>query len=198
MTTCTPVYGFTYATGVDRPCDIDTTLCTFAGEVEAQLDRLDAIVDRVVDSVPMARVRLTIPFTFNNGVGGNRTLSIPFDSVDADTGAMVDLAVNPYTITLPRFGRYMMAFEMQAATVPAADNVSLAIAPRLTFPSDSWISDGSSPMFLNGSGIVYYGPTVPPYDMQVNQITLNYSFFSAGNITVNSAVMSAYWLGDLP
>lgn len=193
MTTCTPIYGFVYAECDDRPCDIGETFCQFSEQVETELDRLDAIVDRTVDTVPLAQVRLTVPFSYDNGIGGNANVSVPFDTVDVDTADMVDLTANPTRITLPSFGRYVVAFQVVISSViPSGDIMGASLSDA----SDAYLSDASAPAYFNSGANIRYSNT-PFADTGTGILSLVVGIASAGITTIGSATAKAYWLGDL-
>lgn len=190
MSTCTPIYGLHYASGSDRPCDIGDTLCQFATDVENQLDIIDSTIDRIADSPPMAQVRLTVPFVVANG--GTFTTPLPFDTVDFDTADMVNLVANPYVIQLPRFGRYLLAQQITATTVVALDAAqSLISAPQNNIFANGG-GDGASPIYLNAAGEITYQTASP-----LSAISLLFTILNA-TITVTSATLSAFWIGDTP
>lgn len=194
MATCTPVYGLPYAEGDDPPCDIGETLCAFADAVEAELDRLDAVVERTVDTVPIVQLRLTAPFTFTTTT--NTTVTIPFDTIDVDTAEMADLTLSPYQITLPRGGRYLTAFQVEIAAITSGDTVIASFSPGAY---DQYISDGSTPVYLNGGGELRYAPTGSgvPVDTTSPIVSFTLSVLS-GTFTVNAVTVSMAWIGDLP
>jgi len=200
MSTCTPVYGLEYAVGADRPCDINDTLCAFADSVESNLDRFDAIVDRTIDTTPMAQVRLTAPFSFDNTGGGGTTISIPFDTVDVDTDNMVDLASNPFGITMPAFGRYVVNFQLVAASFPVAITINASVGSLSNTnigPYDNYLSDASVPVPMNGTYTVRYS-TTSPSDTTTDDLLLYVTVPASVVTTINSARLTVYWLADLP
>lgn len=194
MPTCTPIYGLEYAIGADEPCEVDETFCAFAASVEAELDRLDAIVDRTVDTIPLAKVRLTVPAVFGPTVT-NTTFSIPFDTIDVDTANMVDLDADPTLITLPFFGIYSVGWQIQVAAVTSGDSIS----GELLVPRDTYLSDGSTPVYLNSAGSIrYFSPAgTMPIDTLTGLLNLNLNVL-IGTFTVTSATLTVYWLRDLP
>jgi hypothetical protein len=193
MPTCTPVYLLPYPIGSDPPCDVGGTLCAFATAVEAELDRLDAVVDRVVDSVPMAQVRQTITRTYAANPGGGTPAAIQFDTVDVDTADMVDLAANPFLVQLPRFGRYHVYGHIVGDTVGASNSVSISVSGDSL---DQYLDDGSTPIYANGSIVIRYSNTAPA-DTSTGALTFTVSVAAVGP-TITAATFGVYWLGDLP
>lgn len=196
MATCTPLYGLPYAEGSDRPCDIDETLCAFADAVETQLDLLDAVVDRVADTVPMVQVKLTTPYVFAST--GNTTLTIPFDTISFDTANMVALGSNAYQVTLPRGGRYLVSFQAQLSTVPIGDTVTMQLAPGLP-PYDAYTSDSSTPVYLNGASEIRYAPPGSGQAVDITTPTLTLTLSTlVGTFSVDSVTLCIAWIGDIP
>lgn len=105
--TCTPIYQLPYPTGASRPCDYDETSCEFAEAVEAQLDLLDAVVQRTETTVPMAWIRTSLAFSTVQNAAQNAVYEPPFDTVVVDTNDMVDLVrFNGITVNTP--GLYLI------------------------------------------------------------------------------------------
>ena len=204
MPTCTPIYGLTYAICSDRPCDIGDTFCEFANQVETELDRLDGIVDRSVDTVPQARVRLTIPRQQGTNPGGGTLVLVPFDTVDVDTANMVDLVSDPFTITLPRFGVYFIHFNVEGTTAGAGNFITASGRTggggfQGQVASQLYLDDGS-PLFLSSSGIFRYQPSIPPgtggYTTTDPRIALSVSA-SAVVTPITSVTFGIHWMRDL-
>lgn len=196
MATCTPLYGLPYAEGSDPPCDIDETLCEFAAAVEAQLDALDAVVDRTTDTLPMAQVKLTTPFTITSI--GNTTATVPFDTISFDTANFVELAENAYQATLPRAGRYQVSFQLLMGVAPVNDLLRAAVMPS-SIIYDEAVSDGTAPVYFNGAYELRYAPpgSGVPVDTTNPVLTLAVSVL-VGTYTVTSATLCIAWIGDLP
>ena len=189
MPTCTPLQMYPYPIGSDAPCNIDETLCAFAAAVEVDLDALDATVDRVVTTIPQAQVRLTIPALLAQDPGGGAPALVPFDTVDVDTGNMVDLTANPYIITLPALGRYHVYAQYQGLTIGTGNTIRAAAA---TVAQEQYIDDASSPIFLNMGAEVRYNT-----DITSAQISFTVSAAAVAP-TVTAVTFGVYWLGDLP
>lgn len=199
MVTCTPIYMLPYAEGSDPPCDIDETLCAFAADVEALLDRLDAEVDRTYDTVPMVQLKLTAPLTFVSS--GNSTITIPFDTISFDTANFVSLADNPYQINLPRGGRYLASYQVQIASVLSGDTVASTFASTtgtVTPCQELYISDGSLPVYMNSGGELRYSPGgLSPSDTQATALTFVLNVLT-GTFVIDAVTVCLTWIGDLP
>lgn len=205
MPTCTPFYGLPYIIGSDRPCDQSPVWCDFAAAVDAELSRFDEIVDRTIDTIPMAQVRLTLPRTQATNPGGSATILVPFDTVDVDTANMVDLAASPFTITLPRFGVYMVYFTVEGTT--AGSNIQWRVSAQ--HPTDSvanvasqnYLDDTSTPIVISSAGMYRYLDPVPAgtsdYTTADAQLVLSADSASAG-LPLTAVTFGAYWLRDLP
>lgn len=99
MTTCTPIYGLTYAIGPDRGCDIGDAFCEFASQVEALLQGFEASLNRTTRGIPMAKVSSSVA----QALSGNVT----FDTEEVDTDGMVNLSASNLGITIQRTGKYV-------------------------------------------------------------------------------------------
>lgn len=189
MTTCTPIYGFTYALCSDRPCDINDAFCAQTGEVETQLDRLDAIVDRTVDTIPQFQVSLSAPFTLPPG-----TSNVGFDTVGVDTDNMVNLTADPFSFAINHPGRWFLYFKAQAnGNIAIQANWSIGInnTPATGVPDvpfQNYDDNGTiNPVDLNGSGFQRY-PTAG------QRVSL---FANPATGIVLEATFGGYWVGDL-
>lgn len=114
MTTCTPIYGFTYALCSDRPCDIGDTFCEFASQMETELNRIDSVVARTNTAIPMAKVSISAP----QALGA----LIVFDTVDEDTNNMVDLSESATYIFPQRLGLYKIRAYLEVGTTGSASS----------------------------------------------------------------------------
>lgn len=199
MTTCTPIYGLEYQTGSDRPCDAPAVWCAFADSVEAQLNTLDALVDRTIDTVPMVRVRktTTTPITF--AVATNYSASVQFDTVDVDTANMVDLIANPFLITLPRAGIYHASFIFTTSSALTA-NDNITVFTSTGNAADTYISDGAVSVKMASSSTIAYDPVnATGRDTALPLVTLNItSALSAQTVTFTGAELNLTWIRDLP
>ena len=197
MPTCTPLYGLPYAIGSDRPCDIGDTLCDFANAVETELSRLDSIVDRTVDTIPMAQVRMTVTTTYPTNPGGGTPAVVAFDTVDVDTADMVNLTANPYVITLPRAGRYIVYAQYFGTTVGTGNQINFTAG---TVARAEYLDDASTPIYLNASAELRYAPaTVTGVVRDTGNPDLTFLLSCAVTPPVATNItFGVYWIGDLP
>lgn len=194
MATCTPVYGFPYIDGGDAPCDQDETWCAFAVAVETELDRLDALIDRTVDTIQFAWVRASVPQVI---LAAGADL-ISYDSVLFDTDNMVNLSADSTLITVTRPGLYDITFSATVATSGVA-NIGGAQFSATT-SSDGWVDNGTTtPYFPSFSTLLRIGSVagisgdlVAPAQIRIT-ITLN----SGANVNVTSADLTVAWRADL-
>lgn len=119
MATCTPIYGLPYIECDDAPCDQSDVWCAFAEAVEAELDRLDNVVRRTADTIPMAKVSLSIPQVYNATTSGS---VIAFDTVDEDTDDMVNFLAAPGEIRPQRAGVYSVRCYIELGTTGSGSN----------------------------------------------------------------------------
>ena len=206
MATCTPIYRLPVIEGTDDPCDQSDTWCAFATAVEAELDRLDAVVDRTVDTIPMAQVRLTIPRLQAPNPGGGTPQFVPFDTIDVDTADMVDLTADPFTITLPRFGLYRVHLYVEGTTAGAGNEwrVSARTASGSSQPSSAsqtYLDDGSTPVLISSCGMYAYQSPVPPgsgsYTTSESRLVLKVDA-AAVSLPLTAATLGVRWMRDLP
>jgi hypothetical protein len=187
MATCTPIYMLPYIECSDRPCDQSDTWCAFAEAVEIQLDRLDAIVDRVVDTIPQFEVSVG-EYTF---IGTNR--NVAFDAVGVDTDDMVDLTTDPFSFPINTLGRWFFYFRVATNGNTAVQGnipVSVVNTPSLgviTIVQD-YQDDGTNyPVPIDGSGFYRYPSAGARISLSVNTAALS----------IVSATFGGYWMGDL-
>lgn len=205
MPTCTPIYGLAYIACSDRPCDQSTTWCDFTATLESNLDRIDAIVDRTVDTVPQAQVRLTIPRTQGTNPGGGTPQLVPFDTVDVDTDNMVNLAADPFTILLPMQGIYFVYFNVEATTTGAGNALTARAASAngsgAPGVANQFYLDDGSPVFMSSAGEFRYQSPVPAgttaYTTSDPRLVLQVHAAAVG-IPLTAVTFGAYWLRDLP
>lgn len=209
MTTCTPVYALPYQTGSDRPCDSSVVWCNFANTVETQLDAFDAIVDRTVDTAPLAVATLSVTANLPS-LGG--TTQLAWDTVNADTASMIDLTANPYAITLPRYGRYWVSFWYQVSGLAAAVGIQSFLVPvnatappafsSITGPFTSFYSDGASFMYMSAAAEIRFGSTqASPVFANITGTPgttgIALAVSTSSGATIPTATLSAVWIGDL-
>lgn len=115
MTAQTPIYHLTYTTGTDRLCDGDAILEELETDYATAFATIAADVDRltVVNFAMVSANNIAENGGFYNG-NLDPIYEIQYDSVDADTSAMVDLGTAPQTIfwnpTTNRTGVWMAGF----------------------------------------------------------------------------------------
>lgn len=87
----------------DAPCDFDDDWCEFTGAIDALFDRWESGLNRAYPAVPAAKMRQTELTTIFNST------QIAFSEVTLDTAGMTNMDADPYTITIPRTGRYTLS-----------------------------------------------------------------------------------------
>lgn len=201
MATCTPIYGLAQVECSDRPCDVNDTLCQFANDVEAQLDALDAVVNRTATTVPMVILERNDPFTIV--VGSNPSLP-EFQSVLVDTDNMADLTTLSRGITIQTPGIYYTWIYLRGTATIAGSfpEVAVTILPgvlgqpfqssffnaelNLIGPTAGWIMAGTAGAEMNYPAVWQLFPR----------------FSSSGlvndSMTFTSYMFGASFLSDLP
>jgi hypothetical protein len=110
-----------------------------------------------------------------------------------DTANMVNLVANSTRITLPRFGRYVISYQVVfSSVIPAGD----IIAATFSDAFDQYLSDASTPAYLNSAANIRYSNTAFP-DTSTGLLSLVINDATAGVTTVSSATAAVYWIGDL-
>lgn len=187
MPTCTPIYGLTYPICSDRPCDVGDTFCEMMTQVEVELDRLDDLVNRTVDTIPQFEVSVGA-YTF---IGTNR--NVAFDTIGVDTDDMVDLTGDPFSFTINTLGRWFFYFRVSTNGNNAVQGnipVSVVNVPSLgviTITQD-YQDDGTNyPVPIDGSGFYRYPAAGAQVKLSVNTAALS----------IVSATFGGYWVGDL-
>jgi hypothetical protein len=120
MVACTTL-GLPYQEGTDAPCDLVETWCLFADVVEANLIASANVVGRTFTAVPFAKISSET----STAVSADTEEAIAFDSLEADTDNMVNLAADPHRVFPQRPGVYMIV-----ATI-AVENPTVNAIPEL-------------------------------------------------------------------
>lgn len=188
--TCTPIYGLPYPTRSSNPCNIGDTLCDFATEVETELDRLDSIVGRTANTIPMVKVASTVSFLLTVA---SDDFPVPFDTVEVDTNNMFDGNAANTVITINQSGIYMFRSAVWSNSTGGGNPT--ALSPRIVLPTEGFtISQNfvTGISLFNGSGGTY-----PMTAGQQAFLQLGLNIQSTDTITVYRMELSAVWLGDL-
>jgi hypothetical protein len=184
-------------------CDPSTIWCDFAELVEARLDEFDDTVARTFESVPMAWVDTTTPFTY---VIGDPTLAVPFDTVRVDTDNMVNLDESSSSINVTRDGLYQVVgygtaiFDRLGASVGSVA-LSIQFAPfLLTMGAITPNEFRASNTTANDLEVV--SPKIQGvYAFQAGQaaiMAMTGSGVVGDKFTFSEAMMGLIWVGDLP
>jgi hypothetical protein len=187
MPTCTLFYRFAYPIGSDRPCDVGDTFCELVTAAEVELDRLDGIVDRVVDTIPQFEVSVGA-YTFT---GSSRIVA--FDTVGVDTDDMVDLTSDPFSFPINRLGRWFLYFRVitngdnaTQLNIPVSVNNTPSLGSIVIV--QDYQDDGTNyPVPIQGSGY-------NRYPVAGHRVSLS---VSTAALTIVSATFGGYWMGDL-
>jgi hypothetical protein len=185
----TPLLGLPYPNGLDRPCDFDDSWCTFTAAIDALFTTWEAAINRTTPAVPFAMLQMTTVMNI-----GNNNL-VPFDTVVADTAGMTDLDSDLYGITIPRTGRYTVAygFNQQSGLVVNAQIDGIltgSVAGQLV--SHLTLDRGT----ISGPG---YG-NMADYDavtlMEGERVTFSTFESGANSRVLLEAWMAVYWHSD--
>jgi hypothetical protein len=183
----TPLMNLPYPNGLDAPCDFDESWCAFTGAIDDVFTKFEQAINRTTPAVPFAMMQLTTQITI-----GNNNI-IPFDTVVADTAGMTDLDSDLYGITIPKTGRYSMAFYFLQATGGVVNGQIVGTMGGVTsgFTISHQILD-------RGAGI-NYGCTTDweaATLLQGDRITMSTFESGANSRTLIEAWMAVYWHAD--
>lgn len=188
MTTCTPIYMLPYQDCSDRPCDAPGVWCDFAAAVEVQLDRLDVLINRTVDTIPQFEVSVG---AYIFPVSSNRTVA--FDTINVDTDNMVNLAEDPLSFPINTFGHWLFYFRVITngdiliqGNIPVSV-VNVPATGGLSVVQDYQDNGASYPVSIDGSGFYRYSTAGTRVSLNVGTAALS----------IVSATFGGYWLGDL-
>lgn len=199
MCTCTPIYGLATVEGTDAPCDVEECLCQFANDVEAELDRLDGVVDRTATSRPMVQLAATVPVAL---ASFPPTYNINFDTVGTDTDNMFSGDL-PEIVTVNTAGIYVLtAYTWATVTGPGGtDSASNTLLMRYvpvgtSGTSTFWIDSrtmtaAAGNTFLSMSAIYPFNAGDQVFLSQGGGVA------TAGTITFQETQFSLTWVGDL-
>lgn len=211
-----------YFEGSDSPC-VDTgevcapstVWCDMAAKIDAAFTGFDDTISRAVESFPYAQVaRSDTPFTFSTGTSTAATLLVLWDTVVGDSDGMVDLNVDPSSITIRRSGLWNFNCTVVWRSSDTNDNLRAALvtpgAPKIsaTFTDiyEQWVEAVPSvPGSLPGPTLGLSNVMDMTYAVDVStgpaqfQIELNNST-GVGDViaTVEVCRFSARWVADLP
>lgn len=197
-------------------CEPSTVWCDLATLLDGQLTVFDEIRARAVDSFPYAQVAITsLPHLYQLGdTTGSETL-LPWDSVIGDSDSMVNLGVDPYTITLRRSGIWNISAEVVSYTSVSLSNISTRLVSSAS-PLNSFSAQFASIRRVWVEPVVYLGSVIGSIiglsnvmdfyaraDVSNGPIPLQLAYqlgsgtpFNLG--TINFAQFSARWVADLP
>lgn len=198
MATCTSIYGIPVVIGSDSPCDIDDTICSIAGVVEEQLDRLDSLVARTAATVPMLKVAATIPQTFVTGIA-DTSIPLNFDTVLVDNDNMFDSG-RPSTITWNRTGIWLISANIMTHSTGAGGlQLSQTINVAVPVPSGSAQTAVTANQNFPSPLDIYSNASAPYPVLATGDGFAQVSFFPNGTdmITMFYADVALAWLGDL-
>lgn len=183
----TPLLQLPYPNGLDAPCDFDESWCEFTGALDALFAKYEAAVNRTNPAVPAAMLQLTTQITIGNGN------AVPFDTVVIDTAGMTDLDSDLYGITIPRSGRYTVAWYFKQATGGVVNG-------QISGSAGSSLSGNSiSHLTLDrGAGINYgLGTDFEVFTfLQGERITMSTVESGASSRTLIEAWLAVYWHAD--
>jgi hypothetical protein len=212
MTLETAIYGLPYQEATDAPCDAPEVWCDLASRVNEVMTGSKNVIDRLEPTVPLAVVTRTTQQVFDTNTG-----PIVWDTVEADTDAMVDFDASAVFVFPRRTGIYEVSLWAQvfSSTTPIDTLLQLFIVSALTnFPTPFSASGSAS---LSGLGQDDFGSFAPGANNRyhirafssvlVDDSFLNQSAFNSGGFgaaislangvtVVEAARLSAYYVRE--
>lgn len=186
MTGMTANFALPYPSATDNPCLFDEQWCDFTEAIDAVFATFESAINRTIPVVPVAMVQQNLPVSFFNFT------PIQFDTVVLDTAGMTDFDVDPFSITIPRPGRYTVAAGISKPTaaglVPPIET-SIFIQPN---------ADAQSELIDRGAGLNYLLNTFYPVETNVAgaKIRLSFSVGSANFFTIDNSWLAVVWHAD--
>lgn len=176
-----------YPNGIDRPCDFDDSWCTFTSAIDAIFTRWEAAINRTTPAAPFAMLQLT-----KSIATGNNNL-VPYDTVVADTAGMTDLDADIYGITVPKAGRYSIAFYVRQET-GAVVNAQISATVTSSLSNNTMTHQ----ILDRGAGGTYGWMT--DFDvwtlLQGDRLTMSTFESGATSRTLIEAWLAVYWHAD--
>jgi hypothetical protein len=177
-------FNLPYPSGVDPPCDFAEQWCDFTEAIDGVFATFQSAIDRAIPVVPLAIVRQTI----SRGVF-NFAL-IPFDTVTADTAAMVDVDADPFHIVINRPGRYTVACALSKPTTGFSLPRPTSVASTPSLAQAALLDRGAGlEYFLNG---FYAVATFAAGD----KVGLSFSVGNQNTWTIDESWLAVIWHSD--
>ena len=181
-------FNLPYPASIDAPCDFAEQWCDFTAAIDGVFDTFQSAIDRTIPVVPVAILQMTVArsvFNFN---------PIPFDTVVVDTGAMTDMDVDPFTITIKRPGRYTVAggiFKPSVGGVFVPAETTIFAQPN--FSAQAEVIDLGA-----GGGAAYYlAAYFAAETYAVNQkVRLSFSVGNQSLWPITTAWLAVVWHSD--
>lgn len=223
MVAYTPGFCLPYFEGTDSPCvdtgavcEPSTVWCDIASIVDGVLTEFDETRARAIDSFPYAQVGISaLPYLYQLGdTTGDETL-LSWDAVVGDSDNMVDLSVDPYTITLRRSGIWNIFCEVVSYTSVSNSSITTRLVSSGA-PTGSIAAPFSSIRRVWLEPVVYLGSVIGSIiglsnvmdyyvraDVSSGPVPLQIAYAIGSGTpfnlaTINLAQFSARWVADLP
>lgn len=185
MTLYTTNFAFPYPDGSNAPCDFDTDWCNFTNSVQALFDSYQAIVDRTIPVIPVARLLVTSNVTIANGA------EVPFDTVSVDTAGWVDFDADQYGITTDRAGRFVAHAWARVSSTTLNNYINLRIryTGQVQNPDDNF-NDQAQGVGIAGCTAYLAALTT------TTRWSLAIASASGSNVVVEAAEYNVMWHAD--
>lgn len=186
MPSFTPNFALPYPNGTDAPCDFAQQWCDFSDAFQTQLDGFQAIIDRTIPVIPIARLELTVPYT------AVALEPVRFDTLNIDTANWVDFDADPTTIRVDRGGIFVVVASAEIVTVVGTNTYSMTMQsiPLGTIRDEQQkaaAAQGQSAGFSLGALVTVTTPST--FGLYVNNNNLI-------NVTLTRAALTVFWHAD--
>jgi len=185
MTSLTTNYALPYPDGTNRPCDFAQDWCTFTDSVQSVIDGYQAIVDRTVPVIPIARLLVTTPVVMISDD------EVVFDTVSVDTAGWVDFDADPSGITTDRAGRFVAHgwLRFKSGTLNNLVQVHIRYTDQIQNPDDSYF-DRATGFDTAGNTATLTALTAP------TRWSMTAFNGNGANMTLQSAGFTVFWHAD--
>lgn len=179
----TTLMGLPYPSPTDAPCDFDEQWCQFTSAIDTIFDRWEAGLNRAYPAIPAAKMRQTEPTQVFN------SRKIPFSEVTFDSAGFTNIDADPYTITIPRTGRYSLCGFIEEADASGGAGAQSVI-------SVGFLEQNS--ILVLGAGTYRNSVYWPVMDLQEGTEIQLFPFLSGqSQRTIFEASMAVYWHSDV-
>lgn len=186
MPDLTPNFDLPFPSSIDAPCDFAEQWCDFTAAIDTVFDTWESAIGRTLPVIPVAILLQTVTTSIGN------FNPLRFDTVLVDTAGMTDIDVDPFTITIPKPGRYTVAAWVEKPSLGAPfvpNETSIFIQPE--FDAQGEVTD-------RGTGVQYHLNayfSVGTYAAG-DKVRLSFSVGLQALFQIDRSWLAAFWHSD--